>query len=357
MTRIIVLVPAHDEQDRIEACLASIAGAGSPAGMGIETVVVADNCSDATAQRAASPGVLVLVRDEPAEPGKPRAISWALERLDLRGVDAIVIVDADSILSGDFFFGLERSGIARNEAIQGYFATLDESRSWLTLLSGLWARVRYEVQYPRLDRRGLNVPLTGNGMCIGADLLAGGWPSFSLAEDLSMYARWTAEGVRIRYARDAVLWSEEVQSLSHGVGQRLRWSRGRTQALREALASIWRSHAIGPVQKLHATRVLALPGPVTSLTVAIASALAGWVLLPPPWRFAVLAGSTLSMLPTVRDTLIAIRHHPRPVAVVGALARLPVYLVWRLMVTLRSAFGPRNQAWRRTERHPMPPVA
>src|SRR3954469_23563848 len=77
LPRLLFLVPAHDEELLIASCVRSLLGLRYPAER-IEIVVIADNCTDGTAQRARAAGARCLERNDPARPGKPRAIAWAL---------------------------------------------------------------------------------------------------------------------------------------------------------------------------------------------------------------------------------------------------------------------------------------
>src|SRR5436309_13888137 len=61
--RVDVLVPAHDEEASIARCVESLRAQTFPSER-YEVVVVADNCTDDTAARAAEAGAQVLVRDE-----------------------------------------------------------------------------------------------------------------------------------------------------------------------------------------------------------------------------------------------------------------------------------------------------
>lgn len=60
MTRLAVVVPAHNEQDLLPACLYSLAVAAARLPVTVELIVVADACTDDTAALAAAAGTTVL---------------------------------------------------------------------------------------------------------------------------------------------------------------------------------------------------------------------------------------------------------------------------------------------------------
>jgi glycosyltransferase involved in cell wall biosynthesis len=60
LTRIAVVVPAHDEEALLPACLASIAMAATRVGVPVEVIVVADDCRDGTERLALAAGARVV---------------------------------------------------------------------------------------------------------------------------------------------------------------------------------------------------------------------------------------------------------------------------------------------------------
>lgn len=72
--RLAVLIPAHDEEEGIATTLESLLDGDYPASAR-RVIVVADNCSDATAARAAATGAEVWERTDPANRGKGFALA------------------------------------------------------------------------------------------------------------------------------------------------------------------------------------------------------------------------------------------------------------------------------------------
>jgi 1,2-diacylglycerol 3-beta-glucosyltransferase len=349
LPRLLFLVPAHDEELMIAGCVGSLLAMAYPS-THLRVVVIADNCSDATATLARKHGAESLERVDPKLPGKPRAIAWALSQIDLRQWDACVIVDADSTVAPTFALGLAKLAPLNDIVFQPNNDVLNEFENWLTRLGALLGRCRFQVTYPLKQSAGLNCPIS-NGMGIGTNLLIrDGWLSFSITEDTELYAIYTEAGVIIRHARDASLFSQEAQSLRQGATQRRRWLAGRLRIIREWGPRLLRSKNIGWRQKLDAFVELGLSGPVLHLVVGvvtIAAALVG-VRGMFGWWIASLTITSLSAI--VVTTITVIWHHPQPWRTLSSFFMLPIYAVWRLVVVLGTMFTLRDTTWRRTSR-------
>ena len=350
LPRLLILVPAHNEELLIAGCVRSLVAMTYPAGRR-RIVVIADNCLDSTARIANDWGAECLVRNDLELPGKPRAIAWALGQIALEEWDACVIVDADTEVAPDFAAGLARLGRLNDIAFQANFRVLNEFETWLTRLGGVLSRCRYDVSYPLKESAGLNCPLTGNGMGFGTDLLMReGWLAFSIAEDSELYARYTSAGIPIRHAGGANLFSQEARSLRQGITQRRRWVAGRIGIIRAWAPHLIRSHAINWHQKLDAIVELGLALPVLHLIFAslvVAVALVGIGGRPGAW-IAFLAIGSLSGV--VLSTIIVLWKHPQPWRTLFSFLMLPAYAGWRFLVLLGTLFTLRDTTWRKTAR-------
>jgi cellulose synthase/poly-beta-1,6-N-acetylglucosamine synthase-like glycosyltransferase len=347
--RFLFLVPAHNESLLVGRCVRSLV-AMSRRRADFEVVVVADNCDDDTSVVAASAGARVLDRSNPSLPGKPNAIQWALDQLPLSAFDAVTIIDADTTVDAGFAGALAGMGPTRDKAVQTYNGIANESDSWLTCLGGLLVKVRYDGQFLLKRYAGLNCPMA-NGMTMGTDLLRrAGWASTSLTENWELYARWTALGERIDFAPAARLGSQEAKSLTQSSTQRRRWQAGRWMVFRQYAGSIVRSSKIGWPQKIDALAELSAPGPVLHASIATALTLFLF-LLPGPLPKALAAAFAISLLPTLVWTGIAVQRQSNRGELIRALARLPFYAVWRLVVAVMAVSTARRGAWHRSPRH------
>ncbi len=348
--RLVFLVPAHNESGMISACAASLVAMEYPVALR-RIVVIADNCSDQTADLARAAGAECLERTAPTEGGKPRALAWAVEQLDLLAWDACVVIDADTVVTPGFASALAARMPLRDRAVQAYFGPMNEMETGLTRLAGVLARVRYEVTYPLKARVGLNCPLTGNGMCLGAGILAdGGWRHFSITENWELYADYTARGIPIDYARDALLRSHEAPTMGQGATQRSRWMAGRLHVLGDYWRALASSPRIGLAQKLDAFAELAGLSPVLHVVIALTLAALASLLLASPLSTIVFWAAAASLLPLTLSVLIVLARHPEPWRTVAAFSILPFYAVWRALTAARTLFSLNDRTWRKTER-------
>ena len=348
--RILFLVPAHNEELLISATVESLRQMDYPSDRrGI--IVIADNCVDNTAARARSGGAEVWVRDDQLRRGKSEALGWAIGRVDLALWDAIVILDADSTVDSCFASALGKLSPLQDKVVQAYDGPSNEFETWLTRLSGVLTRIRYEIIYPRKQARQLNVSVPGNGTCIGAGILRKeGWQADSITEGWELYARWTAAGVRIRYCQEARLFYQESGSLRQAGTQRLRWASGRAAVFRTWRGPILRSSAIRARQKLDALWTLGAPSPVVGAVLTLLTSAASLLVLRHPYSIIVSAAIMATLLPWIGATARILWRHPQRMRTLLSFAMLPPYALWRGVLQARAVLVGTSKGWVRTAR-------
>ncbi len=349
--RLLFLVPAHDEELLITSCVRSLKALRYPASQ-LTIVVVADNCGDRTAALAGEAGAICLQRRDLDHPGKPRAIAWALQQLPLPDYDAVVIVDADTIVDAEFASRLAAAGPLAYKAVQGYFDVSNPGDSPLTTMATVLAAATHQFAYPLKRRAGLNVPLVGNGMAVGARILQlHGWQAFSICEDWEMYAWLTERGVRIECAPDARVYSQEARTLDQSATQRQRWTAGKLTVLGRLGPRLLRSAQIGIRQKLDALAELAAPGPALHLGLVVLLAGLAAALHPPATTTLVVALAA-SLVRPVAYTIAALAVRSDRARALRAFAFLPLYVLWRVGAAALALSMVGDKPWIRTARHP-----
>lgn len=349
LPRLLFLVPAHNEELLLGRTLHSLQQLDYPTDH-YDLVVVADNCSDQTAEVARGAGVTCLERHDLERRGKPRAIEWALGHITLSDYDGVVITDADSLLDPGFASGLARHAPIMGKVLQCYNDVENRTDSALTRMGAVFSAVRCVLMNGLKDRVGLNVPL-GNGLCLGTDVLARyGWNAFSICEDWELYAQLTGHGVHLENAVAARIFSQETRSLQQSSTQRQRWAAGKIMVLRRYGAQLLHSGRIGLRQKLDLLAELTAPGPAVHLGLAFL-ALAANYLLHPPFEGWIAAALLLSLARIALYSALAIASGPEPVRTALAFLYLPFYTVWRLGIQALALSMVGSTDWIRTARH------
>ncbi len=347
--RLLFLVPAHDEALLIRATVESLLDMGYPRDR-FDVVVIADNCTDATAVIAREAGATCLERTDLTLRGKPRAIAWALSVLDVPQYDAMVIIDADALVAPGFARALAGAAPLREKALQAYNDVSNRGENALTRMAAVFSAARSLFMNPLKDRAGLNSPLA-NGLCIGTGVLGRhGWTAFSICEDWELYAILTGLGVRIESVEDARVHAQEARSLAQSSSQRKRWAAGKVSVLASHWRPLLRSRQIGFHQKLDAIAELTATGPAVHFGFVAVLAALTWLAGVPGHTWLVVALLASLARPAVY-TLLAVRVDPEPLRALAAFGYLPFYTVWRLGVQVAALRMLGDSPWVRTQRH------
>lgn len=195
-TEVVVVVPAHDEQELLGACLASLRAAASWPGVPpVRVVVVADSCSDGTAAAARSVGAEVVEVDvRNAGAARRAGFAAALDR-DPAGL-WLATTDADSRVPPTWLHHQLALHAHGWDAVVGTVVVDDWTGHDDTVAA------RYTQGYAWVGEvhphvHGANLSLTAE-----AYLAVGGFPPLPLAEDVALVAALDAAGRRV--ARTAV---------------------------------------------------------------------------------------------------------------------------------------------------------
>jgi cellulose synthase/poly-beta-1,6-N-acetylglucosamine synthase-like glycosyltransferase len=349
--RIAVVVPAHNESHLIARCIRSLRCQTYPARL-YDVVVVADNCDDATASIAAAEGAQVLVREEPMRRGKGYALRWAMDRLlAAPGIDAIAVVDADTVASPEFLVTLAAPLHRGADVTQGESLLFGDGPPEVALRAAAFLLVNRARPAGRAAL-GLPCSLAGNGMLLSRAILeAHPWEAFTSTEDLEYALSLRAAGIGPTFASGAVLYSPVAPGGAAAEQQRLRWTGGKLhlaqrwvpklllRGLREKRPDLLDAAidlAVPPLGLLAGLIVLGLA--VTSAG-AWAGVIATWATA--PWAIAALA--------LTGYVLVGLRSAHAPATTYRALLYAPVLIGWALLRTRQlSTF--RADTWHRAQR-------
>ena len=344
--RVAVLVPAHDEERGIAATLATIAPQLRD---GDRLVVVADNCSDATAEVARAAGADVFERSDAGHLGKSFAVASGVTYLAQNEPDIVIIIDADCRVEAGAIDALRAAAVER-PAQAAYVMHAPDGAPPTRRLAELLFVVRNVVRPLGLQRLGVPCLLTGAGMAFPWSLIRGApLASGSVVEDLQLAIDLAADGTPPRFCGAARVTSVFPVGEPAAAAQQTRWLWGVLRAMAQAPRLVAAAVRHRQPSLLALAAELAVP-PLTMLFAAwtLLVALAVVVgLSAHDWRpaLAAAAGLAACALAIVAAWLRFARDRVPASVVLGA----PLYALPSLRAAL-VALTRRRQEWNRTER-------
>jgi glycosyltransferase involved in cell wall biosynthesis len=111
----VIIIPAHDEEEGIARTVVSVTSQMRPFD---RLLVVADNCTDATAEIARAAGAEVLERTDLKLRGKGYALDAGLQAIAQNPLPFVVFIDADCIIEAGGLDALVRASNAQSGAVQ-----------------------------------------------------------------------------------------------------------------------------------------------------------------------------------------------------------------------------------------------
>lgn len=345
-----ILIPAHNEEAVITQCLKSIQNLNYYEQL-YQTFVIADNCSDATAEVAKEYPVTVWERHDSEKRGKGFALAWALARLNLNDFDAVVILDADCMVQENLLLAFNQRLLSGQIVLQAHDGIYNFRRNFLTYLLYLGSLVENSLFYGGREVLQLSSFLRGTGMCFSAAVLQKyAWESFSETEDLEFSLKLLVEGIRVNLVPETGVLAIQPTKLQAAYTQKKRWAKGTFSLIRRNFAKLLgqgiRKWKFGPVEAAFALLLLSRPLLLYLNLLGIFLALAifssqeqtlFW------WGIVLLIAQVLylgSSIFLASDKIKALR----------SLLLAPFYLLWLLLVQLTSLKGGRKPGWEKTAR-------
>jgi cellulose synthase/poly-beta-1,6-N-acetylglucosamine synthase-like glycosyltransferase len=357
-SKFLIAIPAHDEQTEITATVESCLASDYPSEL-FSVMVIADNCSDSTAALAAKAGAHVLERFDPVRKSKGYAIEYMIDDITAAGtldaLHAIVIIDADTTIDRALLRCFDQDLQAGRDWIQCYYSVAQPERSWRTRLMAYAFSLFNGVIPLGQCTLGSSATLHGNGMCFSTrGLKRRPWSSYGLVEDMDYSWSLRIAGEPVAFQRRAAVYGAIPSAGgAPAANQRRRWEFGRGEVRRRYLPSLLRTDQIGWWQKLLSFLELTVPALAwLFLLFVVAVSFDLQVFFTPGgaatglFRWLLLGNAifmTISLCTYAISPFVAMGLPPRYVT---SLPLFPVYLCWRLLISL----GGRPKEWVRTAR-------
>lgn len=350
-THFLVIIPAHDEELLLPRLLASIQKQYYSQEL-IRTIVVADNCTDNTAEVARQHGATVLERFQLKNKGKGYAIKWALEMGNIDQYDAVLIVDADCIMNPTTLKCLD-AVMEGKQIIQCHISVSNPDDSWFTRLLDVSRTIENEIYFPTKQRLGLSTHLVGTGMCFTTKtLMKYGWDSFTVGEDWEYYVKLLLQGETIGFAYDAKVYQIESSSLKQATSQRMRWSSGRFAiAWKYGFRLLARGIVERNIVKCDAAVPLIFPNPSLGINITLIGLVTVLALPTTHKNFFTVWFLSLGLI-QLGIFIVGVFYTQKKLSKFLSIFIAPVFLFWKMVIDIFSVLGIGRKKWVRTERKP-----
>jgi cellulose synthase/poly-beta-1,6-N-acetylglucosamine synthase-like glycosyltransferase len=225
-----VVIPAHDEGGGIVPTIEDIK---AQLRKGDRLLVVADNCTDDTAARAAAAGAETIGRHDRTKLGKSYALDFALKHLSSNPPGFVSFIDADCRLAAGSIDQLRKVCAATNRPVQALDLMTAPEGSPINLRVAEFAwRVKNWARPLGLQKLNLPCQLMGTGMMFPWDAIRSvNLASGSIVEDLKLGLDLAQIGYAPFFCPKALVLSRFPASEDGATDQRKRWETGHIQMI------------------------------------------------------------------------------------------------------------------------------
>ncbi|MDO6415924.1 glycosyltransferase family 2 protein [Sphingomonas sp. BIUV-7] len=347
---IALIVPAHNEEGVVRASVERMIAESPP---GTRVLVVAHNCSDRTAEQARAGGAEVHVLDEPDRRGKGYALAGGQAVLRAAPPATVIVVDADCTPAPGALARLAATAEKSGRAVQAsYLFAPRRDAGPIVQISNFAMLVKNLVRQRGSRRIGAPALLTGSGMAFP-------WPLFAMldlatgniVEDLALGVELVRQGRPPLFESRATIWSHP-SSEGGTATQRARWEGGFLATARGFGLPLLARGLVRFDGRMIWMGLHLLTAPLTLLLMLNGAAMLLWLGL---WAIGVAPAAApiaafLLGASVVAAVLAAWALAGRAMLSAGTLARLPLYMAWKLALYARIVRGRETPGWIRTER-------
>ncbi len=223
--RLAILMPAHNESLIIAETIKNLLPALNSTD---QLLIVADNCSDQTAEIARQYGSTVIERQHPTLRGKGYALDFGLQHLKKNPPEVVIIIDADCTVDAEAISKLTNACMQFKRPIQALYLMQSQPNPSLKerIAEFAWV-IKNKVRPLGFKVLGLPCQLMGTGMAfLWTDLTSVNLASGHIAEDMKLgvdFARLNKSPVFLPEALVTSIFPSDQAAIKT---QRARWEHG-----------------------------------------------------------------------------------------------------------------------------------
>lgn len=230
--RYAAITSARNEEAVIAQLITSLKAQDYPSDL-LDIYVIADNCTDKTADVARAHGAIVIERHDEINKGKGYALDYFFKKMKKRvgsdHYDGYFVFDSDNIVDRDFVKEMNITYKTKDyDAMTSYRNSKNYAANWISAANSLYflKEARF-LNYPRSLFK-TNCAISGTGFFVSQRIIDqnDGWPYHLLTEDIEFSVDCAIDGVKIGYCDKAMVYDEQPTTFKQSWTQRMRWSKG-----------------------------------------------------------------------------------------------------------------------------------
>ena len=353
--KFMALVPAHNEAAVVGNLIESLKNQNYPKEL-LDIYVIADNCTDNTAQIARDAGAIVYERFDSEKKTKGYAMQWFLNKMNEQGADydAMCVFDADNVVMPDFFTAMNKKLCQGEEVVQGYRDIKNPTDSWVSAGYALFYWTMHRFYHLARYNLGLSPLLNGTGFMVKYDLIKEkGWNTKTLTEDIEFSLINIAEGRKLGWATDAKVYDEQPLGFKQSWTQRTRWSVGHLQCfkyyIKDLAAGVVRNRKMMNVDGL--LYLMGMPILIVTLAILVINLIIylgdGMTLAGLIWNYAKYLLATFIMPPLTALFVLILDKRPIKPMLKGLLC-YPLFLGSWILINIKALIKP-NTTWEKID--------
>ena len=233
--KFMAIIPAHNEESVVANLVESLKNQEYPKEL-IDIYVIADNCTDNTAQVAKEAGAIVYERFDSTRKTKGYALQWFLKQKieENADYDAFFIFDADNIVDKNFTKNMNKKLCQGEDVVQGYRDIKNPTDNWITGGYALFYWMMHRLYHLSRYNLGLSALLNGTGFMVRFDVIKPeGWNTETLTEDIEFSLKRIIAGSKVGWATDAIVYDEQPTGFKQSWSQLSRWTVGHIQCMQK----------------------------------------------------------------------------------------------------------------------------
>ncbi|MCD8286128.1 MAG: glycosyltransferase [Clostridia bacterium] len=244
--RIAFVIPAHNEESVIYDTVKSVIEKQNYPRELFDVFVVADNCTDRTAELARAAGAIVLIHEDP-DPAHHMALyplQFGIDhimKIEDNPYDMVIHLDADNHLNEDFSLYMNDAFQSGVEFARPYEGAMNASQNFFTRACTIFYSFDSRFGARVRERFHIAQHVNGSGAMMSMKMLkaTGGYDSKTVSDDTEYMLNRLEQGYKGHFVEDAVVYEDMPSSLKDTFARNARIGSGGMKLLKSRILKLF----------------------------------------------------------------------------------------------------------------------